>query len=202
MDTSTILATAFSTGLATAILNQAIGWWRDSRKDHVATAREARYLAIRLAVLLEKFSLDCADSIADYELHTDFDGYAGKSRGTIPDLPEYPEGDWRVLSAELLGRCLSLRNELRLSDGHIGFWEDVGYRECIPAECAQQTGKCGYRAWILAKDLRAEYQLGPFDTKDVSQWDFVATLREKYDDAIREIRQKQSKPSTRNTTQS
>lgn len=199
MEFSTILTTALSTGLATAILNQGIGWWRDSRKDHAVTEREARYLAIRLAVLLERFALDCADSVAAFEMHSEFDGYAGRASGTIPKLPEFPDGDWRALNANLLGRCLSLQNEIKLSDGHIGFWEDVGYRECIPSECAQQTGKCGYRAWELARDLRGVYELGPFDTKNVSQWDFVETLKRMYDQKLLEIRDRQDKKAPADT---
>jgi hypothetical protein len=187
MDTTTIVTTALSTGLATAILNQGIGWWRDSRKDNVVTEREARYLAVRLAVLLEGFALDCADAIADKELHDSSEGHAGRRHGTIPELAAYPDGDWRALTPNLMGRCLSLRNELKLSDGHIAFWEDIGERDSIPQEAVQQTGKCGYRAWLLATDLRKEYHLGTFDPLSVSAWDVVATLRTNYDQAMNEI---------------
>lgn len=191
MEASAIVTTALSTGVATALFNQGIAWWRETRKDNSAIEREARYLAIRLAVLLEDFAIVCADAISDQELHRSSEGAAGRPHGVLPELPPYPEGDWRVLDPEFLGRCLTLRNELKLSDGQINFWEDVGERDCIPQEFDEQAGKCGYRAWVLASDLRGHYRLAAFDPRNTA-WDIVETLRSHHDAAVKRIRERNS----------
>jgi hypothetical protein len=47
---SPILALSFSTGFMTAVFNQAIGWFREARHEQLATAGDARYLAIRVVL--------------------------------------------------------------------------------------------------------------------------------------------------------
>jgi hypothetical protein len=54
-------------------------------------------------------------------------------------------------------------------------------RDCIPNECDDQCGRCGYKAWLLAAELRSYYGLAPF----VPTWDIV-TLLKKYSDIARE----------------
>jgi len=71
-----ILTFAISSGVVTAIMNQGILWWREAQHDSASTKRDARYLAIRLAVMLEKFAIQYADRIADNEMYRDNDGYA------------------------------------------------------------------------------------------------------------------------------
>ena len=186
MDWSPILTTAGFTGLATAVLNQTFGWWRESRGSKRERARDAAYVASRFAVILERFALDCAESISAQDMHRTSGGHAGRASGTLPELPELPDQEkWSSLSPVLLSRALSLQNELILSDRAIAFWLDVD-RECIPNECDQQCGKCGYEAWRLAEDLRRHYRLGVFDPSRTS-WDVVGTLRTHHDEAQRQI---------------
>jgi len=187
MELSAILTLAFSTGLLTAVFNQLIGWSREARHERLGTERDARYLAIRLAVILERFTIDCAEAIAAQDMYNQSDGNAGAAHGTLPDLPPYPdEADWKALEPDYLARALTLRNELPLSDKAIAFWEDID-RDCIPGECDQQCGKCGYMAWLLAADMRQHYHLGVFDPKYTS-WDIVKTLKPLYDGVLQRAR--------------
>ena len=187
MELSTILTLAFSTGLLTAVFNQSIGWWREARHERLASARDARYLAIRLAVMLERFAIDCAEAVAAQNMYNQSDGHAGVLHGTLPDLPPYPdEADWKTLEPDFLARVPTLRNELPLSDKAIAFWEEID-RECIPQECNQQCGKCGYMAWVLAADMRRHYRLGAFDPK-LASWDIVKTLKPLHDDVLQRSR--------------
>lgn len=183
MEFSTILVTALSTGFATAVLNQLFGWWRESRKEVNVAERDARYIAIRLAVILERFALDCAEAIAAQEMFDMHDGHAGKPHGKLPDLAPYPdEVDWKTLKPEFLARALTLRNELILSDASIEFWEDID-RTTVSGECDWQCGKCGYMAWTLAAEMRARYALGAFEP-DKSAWNAVKTLKEYHDKVL------------------
>jgi hypothetical protein len=81
-----------------------------------------------------------------------------------------------------------LRNELVLSARLIGFWEDVD-RECVPAACDQEAGKCGYIAWELAADLRRRYHLGAFGPKQTS-YDILSVLKPLHEKALREAKER------------
>lgn len=193
MEWSTIFATALSTGLATALLNQGIGWWRETASQKSTLERDARYLAIRVAVILERFAIDCADAIADQDLFSSSSGHAGRRHATIPKLAEYPsDADWKALRADLLASALTLRNEISLSDSKISFWEEID-RDCIPGECKQQCGKCGYIAWLLAADLRSHYALGDFEPHRTS-WDVVKVLRREHDRALKDVKESAADP--------
>jgi hypothetical protein len=137
----------------TSLFNPLISWFREHKHEQLASTRGARYLAIRLAMMLEGFAIECADAIAAQDMHNQSERHAGAAHGALPDLPPYPdEADWKVLEPQFLARALTLRNELRLSDKMIAFWADID-RECIPQECDQQCGKCGYMAWELAAHI-------------------------------------------------
>jgi hypothetical protein len=175
---------ALSTGFVTAALNQGIGWWRESAQRRGSTTRDARYLAIRLAVVLEEFAITCADWIGDNDMFRDSAGHAGKRHGSIPELAPYPdEPVWTTLTPAFLARVLTFRNEVTLADKAIEFWADVD-RECIPGETDQQCGKVGYIAWVLAKDMRKHYGLGAFDPSKTS-WDVVKVLKPLHDKALK-----------------
>lgn len=178
-----VLAFAVSTGFVTAVFNQAIGWLRETAQSSRSTTRDARYLAIRLAVLLEQFAITCADYISDNDLFRQSDGNAGAPHGSVPELPAYPdEPDWKALAPNLLARALTLRNEVSMADGAVAFWADIGERESIPGECDDQCGKIGYVAWSLARDMRGQYRLGEFDPSKRS-WDVVELLKTRHDAA-------------------
>ncbi|MGB5086083.1 MAG: hypothetical protein WBO09_16120 [Methylocystis silviterrae] len=183
MELSTILTLSFSTGFMTAVFTQAIGWVREARHEKLAAGRDARYLAIRLAVILERFAINCAENIVAQDMYRESGGHAGIRHSTLPDLPPYPdEADWKALEPDFLARALTFRNELPLADKAIAFWEEIE-RDCIPQECDQQCGKCGYIAWVLAGDMRRHYNLGAFDPKQAS-WDIVNTLKPLHDEAL------------------
>lgn len=176
-----VLSTSFFTGLATAILNQIYAGR--------ASTRDAKYLAIRIAVILESFAIECAEQISTQQMYNQTGGGSGRLYGTVPALSPFPdEAKWESLDGDLLARALSLRNELPLSDRKIAFWEDID-RECIPVECDQQCGKCGYIAWELAQAIRRRYGFPSFDPK-LTSWDVAGTLKEMHDKALRNVQER------------
>jgi hypothetical protein len=177
---STVLWIAVSTGLATAVFNQFIGWLREAMHDRASTKRDARYLAIRLAVMLEEFAIKCADRIGDNDLYRQTKGSVGTKWDSIPELPPYPdEADWRSLAPGLLSRVLTLRNALSLKGGGVVSGADWGNYSA--AACDSKCGKGGFVAWTLARDLRAHYGLKPFDPHETA-W-IVEVLKRFHDKA-------------------
>jgi hypothetical protein len=153
---------------------------------HRATLkRDARYIAHRVAIILEKFAVDCADVILDNDLHSQSEGHAGKRHLSLPTLGSLPaDADWKALPPRLVDRVLSMPNELALADGAILFWWDVvGDEDCMQTETDQRAGACGLRAWLLATDLRKQYKIPASSLPEIG-WNFVDTLREK-DEAAR-----------------
>jgi hypothetical protein len=57
-----IIQLALSTGIVTALLSQAFSWVIDTWKEKRATHRDASYLAVRLAVIMESYATDCAEA--------------------------------------------------------------------------------------------------------------------------------------------
>ena len=189
MDSLAILTLALSTGFATAVFNQGMGWLREVRHDSASTERDARYLAIRLAVMLEEYAINCADRIGDNDMHRQSGGHAGKRWGALPELQPYPnEDDWKALAPDLLSRVLTLRIQLSLANNAIAFWMDID-PECIPQECDQQCGRTGYAAWTLARDMRSRYRLGTFEQGEAS-W-VIETLERLNEAAIKAKREQQ-----------
>ncbi|MFI5022840.1 MAG: hypothetical protein ACHQRJ_14470 [Alphaproteobacteria bacterium] len=161
-------------------------WQHFSRRE--SYRRDARYLAQRLAVILEKFAIDCADIIAGNELHRTSDGHAGVRRLALPTLAAFPaDADWKAVDSALAGRAVALPNEIALADHKILFWWDVvGDEDCMETEADQQAGMCGYRAWNLAADLRMRHGVPASDLTDRA-WDFVATLQKQHEAAMKSL---------------
>lgn len=179
---------ALSAGLVTAIANNFLVWLRDSRKDSKISSREATYSSIRISVILDEFAIKCAEIISDNDMYSRSGGHAGAPHGKLPSLAEYPgDIDWKSLDPTLTARVLSIPNELSLSEGTIKFWEDVD-RETVSTACDDQAGKCGYRAWKLAEDIRRRYKLPAFDPKQTA-WDVRGLLEVHHDTALKRVRE-------------
>lgn len=185
-----IVKFALGTGVVTALANNLLGWWRDWKKEGITTIRDARYLAMRVAVTLDRFAIECAKSISDNSMFSSSGGHAGNAHGTLPSLEEYPtDADWKALDPSLSARALSLRNELYLSEGQIAFWWEIepGDQGIMMNACDGQAGKCGYRAWQLAADMRRHYGLPEFDPKQTN-WDVVRVLKEEHDQELKRMK--------------
>jgi len=177
---SKIITIALGSSLLTAVFSQLFGLLRDFQKER----REARYLALRVAVVLEGFSIACANIISDNKTYARAEECFGSTRSQLPPAPEYPtDVDWKSLSPDLSAQALSFINEIPLSAHAIEFMYDVE-PELVPPECSKHAGKCGYRAWQIAAGLRKKYDLPVYDPTLFS-WDMVTTLKLKHDEAMK-----------------
>jgi hypothetical protein len=165
-------------GIAVALINHFVTWLL-SRK---ANAREARYLAQRLVVVLERFAIECSELVADYNLYLQSKGALGRISVLLPEIGAFPtDVDWKTIDAVLVGRALSLSNEYVLASRSVDFCLDLnGDDRDAAQEASKQAGKCGYRAWKLAVALRVKHKL-PENNLTQHTWDFVQTLKSKHD---------------------
>ena len=123
--------------------------------------RNRRSLAIRLAVVLEKFAEDCASNIDDERLYLESKGLFGSLCDGIPELMPYPsDADWKLLNPNLLDRVLSFEPDLLSSEQQILFFD----KACGPPDHdtrIEECCRCGNLAWELATELRHRHGFVP-----------------------------------------
>ncbi len=166
--------------LSSSVLSAGVGWTLNHAFVYRASLkRDARYLAHRVAIVLEKFSSDCAHLISDNDMFLRSNGDAGSSRASLPELGAFPsDADWKALSPKLAYRALSLPSQLSLADDKISFWWDVvGDEDCMRNEATRQAGLWGSRAWDLASDFRKAHKLSESALQETS-WNFLKALRD------------------------
>ena len=193
-----VLKLAFSTGVIAALATRGVGWLIDRSKSNKLERKEATYLAIRLATAFEDFAIRCAEQIADNDMFRQSEGHAGRAHVTMPTLQEFPtHANWTTLDPTLLSRSLSVPNELSLGERMIAFWSDVDPDpSLLRGACDAQAGICGYRAWKLAQDLRAQYSLPDFVPRDFS-WDTIRALKKRHDQETARLNEAQKEESAR-----
>jgi hypothetical protein len=155
----------------------------ENRRSKQSAERDARYLAVRVAIILECFAIECAEQVSESSLHERSKGAAGSTYKTTPQLQQLPENaEWKLLEPNLLARVLSFQVELRLAEGTLTHMSAVE-PDCTDLACRLQSGKCGYIAWQIAEDLRRYYSLPTFDPFHTA-WDVVGALKVEHDEVM------------------
>lgn len=169
-----IVKISVSSGLLTSISTWGLNHFFVQRS---AFQRDARYLAQRIAMILERFAIDCSECIEEATLYNDSGGHAGKRQFSLPPLGHLPEdADWKALPSDLTDRILSMPNAIFLAEKKISFWWDVlADEDAVAKETMDQAGGFGMESWNLAKDLRRRCKIPPSSLPD-RLWNFVDTL--------------------------
>jgi hypothetical protein len=155
---TSVLKLAATTGVFTTVLTLGVGWLRDWWRERSRNRAEAKYLALRLAVILEKFVSGCVFRM----WHDKADMKEGRDLGyDLPPLESYPPDspDWKSFHArnpKLASQVLSFPNEITSAELACEF---TGMREGFPFASADETIVAGIKAWRLAQALRKNYGL-------------------------------------------
>lgn len=179
-------------------------------KDWLFVRRENKksgdYAALRLAVSLEAFAIECTERIRkvwDYlEAINQWEDYIdGRTQGdenepkypdaveeilSLPELGPFPEDvAWKYVRSELFSNAFSLPNEVVLSNRAIRQWP-LEYDEegqCKTWECLEQCSIKGFKAWELACNLRKAHGLPPFDSK-IKLSNVFDSLKKEYEEYL------------------
>jgi hypothetical protein len=147
-----------TSGLVVAILTTGANWLRDLWRDHSNSKKDATYLALRVAVILERFVTDCVYRVWD----DNSDNKEGRDLTfKLPELYVFPadEPEWKSFHNRkpiLASRVLSFPNEVRSAELLSQF---QAHREGNPFGITDEIIKAGMNAWVLACDLRKAYTL-------------------------------------------
>lgn len=156
-----------------------IGTYFLNRKD---TERAARYLAIRVVCILDKYLEDCVSTVKDdglsYGQRTP-EGYL-EPQVKSPGAPIFPNDvDWKSIDHSLMYEILSFPSDVEAADRGIAFtWDMVAfppdYEEGFD-DRAFHYAQFGLRAYELARKLRKEYKI---PDKEYGDWNPVSELKE------------------------
>jgi hypothetical protein len=156
-----------------------IGTYFLNRKD---TERAARYLAIRIVCIFDKYLEDCVSVVKDdglsYGQRTPDGCLEPQERS--PGPPIFPDDvDWKSIDHNLMYEILSFPSDVEAADRSIAFTWDViasppDYEEGFE-DRAFHYAQFGIRAYELARKLRKEYQI---PAKEYGDWNPVSELRE------------------------
>lgn len=185
MDWQQILSLSLVAAVVTALSNWLSTWFFTYRPQQKA----ADYDAVRLAVGLERFAYECASVISDEATWYASQGSAGGLHSKMPALTLPTDITWKHLDLSLMQRVLRLQNDLLRADDIIAFEADYITPEFdSPKEPTEQAGLLGYRAHLLALDLRDKYSVVRAPDH-AHPWDYIDQLKCEHDKKVESHRQ-------------
>lgn len=160
MDWSGIITSVLASSVIASAISVILTWWKTAHEDKKRQLSEAKYLAIQIVVILEKYASDC--------IHRRWSDEAALEMGEtslineLPKLSRYPQEapHWVSLNKhkpKLAERSLLFVNSIASAEAGAQFesrWE--GNYVAIFDEIVVT----GMEAVALAKDLRREYEMG------------------------------------------
>lgn len=167
-------------GLIGVLLGSGIPWFQSYWLNKRETDKSAKYLAIRIVCILDKYLDDCTEVVKDdglsYGQRTPDGCLAPQIK--VPAPPVYPDDvDWKSIDHELMYKLLSLPSEIADGDRMISFaWDITGppdFEDWFD-ERKFQYSQFGLMAYKLSNDLSNKYGI---KKKTYSDWDPVSDLK-------------------------
>jgi len=165
------------------------GTWYFSQKD---TEKSARYLAIRVVCVLDKFIQDCLAVVQDDGLSYGQRTPAGFLEAQVrpPDAPSYPtDVDWKSIDPDLMYKILSFPSEVEFGDKVVGYaWDNASppdFDEGFEERAFWYT-QFGLRANDLIQALCSIYNI---PKRNYENFDTVGELEKKWVE-LQKVRQR------------
>jgi len=152
-------------GLLGVLLGSAISWFQTYRTNKSSEEKNAKYLAIRMVCILDKFLEDCASVVTDDGLSYGQRNSEGclEPQVKAPGPPVYPgDVDWRSIDHELMYKLLSFPSEIEAGDRMVKHSADIAtppdYEEWFE-ERKYHYAQFGLQALKLSKELCKKYRI-------------------------------------------
>jgi hypothetical protein len=172
------LVQMLGSGLAAALLSQAFIWCKESWRERQVVNRDRRFFALKLAVVLERYAIECAMRIGVVEDHIYGYEIDEPRSGPLPGMPllELPDStEWRWIDSALSSEVLALSPRIKFSEGSVGATFDYGDFHQGAEELVAQLRAVGFETLTLASTIRKKYGLDP-QAYSMGEWDFTKTL--------------------------
>jgi hypothetical protein len=175
-------------GLIGVLIGSSISWLQTYWVEKRVADKNARYLAIRVVCILDKYLEDCTDVVLDDGLclgQRTKDGYL-EPQVKAPHTPVFPDDvDWKSIDHELMYMILSLPAEVesaeRLIKAASEIAEPPNYEDWFDERKFHYCG-LGLMAYKLANDLSTKYNI---KKKTYNDWDHVANLKKELEAVIK-----------------
>jgi hypothetical protein len=167
-------------GLGSGVAQALLPIYRERRMRR----KQAAYMAMRLAIVLENFAWACADLIqANQNARTPANAKYPCREIALPELLAYPEDvdGWRAIAPKLAARVLGLRNKLHESKSTILNTAEFNKEE-LGWLLHEKAASRGLEAWRIAVDLRKTHGIEPAEL----EWDYRDYLRRTLDTAVKQ----------------
>jgi len=176
MNLTTIISSlvAFAAGVVVTLLNQFFVMGREWRANRLRRKSESSFLAMRIAVILEEFTIKCINR--NWHDETDLHEGIADLDFKLPPLTPYPQDspDWKSfhdVDAKLAGRVLAFPNEITSAELASQY---AATREGDRTASADKTVIAGLNAWKLARALREKYDLGEVQIANIDSLEHAA----------------------------
>ncbi len=171
-------------GLIGVIIGAAISWFQVFWTNKQAEKKSARYLAIRIACILDKYLEDCTEVVKD-------DGLSFGQRTSdgclspqvkAPGVPVFPDDvDWKSIDHELMYKILSFPSEVEGGERLIKASETISvppdYEDWF-IERKFHYSQFGLIAYHLSGDLCEKYSI---KKKTYNDWNPAEDLKNEFE---------------------
>ncbi|ATD60132.1 hypothetical protein CNX70_07955 [Janthinobacterium svalbardensis] len=173
------LGQIFGSGLVAAVFSQLLIFMKERSRDKQIEDRDRKFIALQLAVTLERYAIECAmriNKISDileeyYQTRSFMVAIPSMPNLTLPDAVE-----WRWIETALTSEVLSLAPRISFSEGSIQFILDAAGMHSGAEESQRQLKLMGHDVWMLAEKVRMQHKISP-QTYVLGQWEFLDTLK-------------------------
>lgn len=172
------LVQMLGSGLAAALLSQAFIWWKENWRERQVADRDRRFFALKLAVVLERYAIECAMRIGIVDDHIHGYEIDEPRSGPLPGIPvlELPDStEWRWIDSSLSSDVLALAPRIKFGEGSVGATFEYGDFRQGAEELEAQLRAVGLETLNLASTIRKKYGLDP-QAYSMGEWDFRKTL--------------------------
>ena len=156
-----ILKFAITTGVATAVLNNALTWVKDEVQRREKDRRAGKVLALSLVQILTNYAQRCHER---FRLNRFGEQDGGYGTHEIDDLPPYQEPDpgWEALPSDIAAAVRDFRNEVYNAKQRVAETNQLlGPPEAIH-DATYRYVNLGFKAWQLSERLRKHYGFGRY----------------------------------------
>ncbi|MGJ7030937.1 hypothetical protein [Niabella hirudinis] len=167
-------------GLIGVLMGSAISLFQSYWADNRITRKSARYLAIRVVCILDKYLEDCTEVVKDDGLsfgQRSSEGYL-EPQVKAPGAPVFPDDvDWKSIDHELMYQILSFPSQVEYADrlikGTRNFADPPDFEDWFN-ERKFHYSQFGLEAYRLSEELCRKYSI---QKKIYNNWDPVADLK-------------------------
>ena len=172
------LVQMLGTGVVAGVISQLLIWWKEHSREEENAARDRRFIALQLAVTLERYAIECAmriSRISDILEHFYENATPISEIPTLPSLELPTAADWRWIAPHLASEIMSLAPKIGFGTGSIQYIYNIVDEHDAAEEAQRQLGLVGHAAWLLGVRLRAEHDIPP-QAYVLGQWNFERDL--------------------------